>query len=269
MLMGFGCTVPAAVAARAMDNPKDKRMTILLLPFMSCSAKLPVYGLIAGALFGKSSGLVILSLYGLGIIFGILSGLFFRTAIFGGSAAPFVMEFAPYRLPLLKNIFIRVWERVSHFVEKAGTIILAMSVLLWFLQNFNFSLAMTPTAHTSMLYTVGVAIAPVFKPLGFGTWQASVALLTGLIAKETVVTSLTLFYGGSGAVADALSGAFTPLSAYNFLVFVLLYTPCIAAMATIRRETESPKLTAFIIFYQIAVAYLAALFVYTLGGLLL
>ena len=272
LLMGFGCTVPATMGARTMENDKDKRMTILLLPFMSCSAKLPVYGLIAGAFFAKGRMLVILSLYVLGIVVGILSGYLFRKTIFTDNDAPFMIELPAYHMPAAKNVFTHVWERVSHFMEKAGTIIFAMSVVLWFLQSFDLSFAMTADPQHSILGVIGGAIAPVFKPMGFGSWQAAVALLTGLIAKEVVVSSLAMFCdfslsAGGGAVQGALSGIFTARSAYAFLVFVLLYTPCMAAVATMRRELNSRKWTAFAICYQLATAYVVSLAVYLISGL--
>ncbi len=272
LLMGFGCTVPATMGARTMENDKDKRMTILLLPFMSCSAKLPVYGLIAGAFFAKGRMLVILSLYVLGIVVGILSGYLFRKTLFTDNDASFMIELPAYRMPAAKNVFTHVWERVSHFIEKAGTIIFAMSVVLWFLQSFDMSLAMTADPHQSILGIIGGAIAPVFTPMGFGSWQAAVALLTGFVAKEVVVSSLAMFCGfslsaGGGAVQGALSGIFTARSAYAFLVFVLLYTPCMAAVATMRRELNSRKWTAFAICYQLAAAYVVSLAVYLISGL--
>ncbi|MDD6045259.1 MAG: ferrous iron transport protein B [Clostridia bacterium] len=272
LLMGFGCTVPAAMGARTMENDKDKRMTILLLPFMSCSAKLPVYGLIAGAFFAKGRMTVIMSLYVLGIAVGILSGYLFRRTLFTDNDASFMIELPAYRLPAAKNVFTHVWERVSHFIEKAGTIIFAMSVVLWFLQSFDLSFAMTDSPEHSILGVIGGAIAPIFTPMGFGSWQAAVALLTGLVAKEVVVSSLAMFCGfslsaGGGAVQGALSGIFTARSAYAFLVFVLLYTPCMAAVATIRRELNSRKLTAFAVCYQLVIAYAASLAVYLLSGL--
>lgn len=272
LLMGFGCTVPAAMGARTMDNDRDRRMTILLLPFMSCSAKLPVYGLIAGAFFTKHRGLIILSLYAMGVALGILSGLMLRKSAFDKGEAPFVIELPPYRLPSARNVATHVWERVSHFLEKAGTIIFAMSVVLWFLQSFDFSLNFISDPSVSILGKTGSVIAPVFKPLGFGSWQASVALLSGVVAKEAVVSSLSMFASfsasaGGEVVREALSGIFTPASAYSFLVFVLLYTPCMAAVATIRREMHSRKWTAFAVAYQIAIAYVMSLLAYNIIGL--
>ena len=272
MLMGFGCSVPAIMGARTMENEKDRRMTILLIPFMSCSAKLPVYGLISAAFFGPWAGLVVFSLYMIGILVGILSGLFFKKALFTGEPAPFVLELPPYRLPSLGNMMTHVWQKVKGFLVKAGTLILLMSVVLWLLQSFDFSLRMVSDAGDSMLGTIGTLIAPVFAPLGFGFWQAAVALLTGLVAKEMVVSSLSMFYGFSltaagGAVAAAMTG-FTPLAAFSMLVFILLYVPCVAATSTMLRELGSAKWTAFSAAWQIGVAYAAAFLVHTIGLLL-
>ena len=274
LLMGFGCTVPAAMGARTMDNEKDKRMTILLLPFMSCSAKLPVYGLIAGAFFANGRMLVIFSLYAMGIMLGILSGLLFKKRLFPGEDAPFLIELPPYRIPTARNTFSHVWDHVSHFLQKAGTIIFAMSVVLWFLQSFDLRLSMVEDASKSILGVLGGLIAPVFLPQGFGTWQAAVALITGIIAKEAVVSSLAMFYGfslaaESGAVASAMASTFSPRSAYAFLVFVLLYTPCIAAVSTMHRELKSSKWTAFALAWQVASAYIASFLAYMLLGLFL
>ncbi len=272
LLMGFGCTVPAAMGARAMNNQRDRRMTILLLPFMSCSAKLPVYGLIASAFFEKNRGLVILSLYALGILLGVLSGLWFKNGLFEEEESSFVIELPPYRWPTAKNTLVHVWVRVSHFLEKAGTIIFAMSVLIWFMESFDLRFTMVEDPAQSIIGRVGTFIAPIFKPLGFGSWQASVALLTGFVAKEAVVSSLSMFMGfsvsaGGEVVRSALSTIFTPAAAYSFLVFVLVYTPCMAAIAMMRRELESSKWTAFAIFYQLAGAWMAAFATYHIIGL--
>ena len=272
MLMGFGCSVPAIMGARTMENEKDRRMTILLVPFMSCSAKLPVYGMIAGAFFGPWAGLVIFGLYVLGMLVGILSGILFKRTLFAGEPAPFVLELPPYRLPSFENIATHVWQKVKGFLIKAGTLILLMSMVLWLLQSFDFSLHMVDDAAQSMLGTLGSWIAPIFAPLGFGFWQAAVALLTGLIAKEMVVSSLSMFYGfaltaTSAQVAAAMTG-FTPLSALSMLVFILLYVPCVAAVSTLAREMNSVKWTLFSIAWQLGMAYIAAFLVHTVGLLL-
>ena len=269
MLMGFGCSVPAIMGARTMENEKDRRMTILLIPFMSCSAKLPVYGLLSAAFFGPWAGLVVFGLYVIGMAVGILSGILFKHTLFSGEPAPFVLELPPYRFPSMENIATHVWQKVKGFLVKAGTLILAMSIVLWLLQSFDFSLHMVDDAANSMLGTLGALIAPVFAPLGFGFWQAAVALLTGFIAKEMVVSSLSMFYGFSltaagTAVAAAMTG-FTPLSAFSMLVFILLYVPCVAATSTMAKELGSAKWTAFSVCWQIGVAYVVSLLVHTVG----
>ena len=278
MLMGFGCTVPAVMGARTMENEKDRRMTIMLVPFMSCSARLPVYGLLTAAFFPGKGGLVVFSLYVLGLLCAILSGILLKKFVFQGEPAAFVLELPPYRLPTLKNIAFHVWEKVRGFLVKAGTLILAMSVLLWFLQAFGFEgggFGLVEDAEHSLLAAVGSLIAPLLVPLGFGTWQAAVALLTGLVAKEMVVSSMSMFYGfsvtaGGAAVAAALSGTFhSPAAAYAFLVFVLLYVPCVAAVSTIRKEMGSIKWTLASIGWQLGAAYLGALIVYQVGSLFL
>ena len=273
MLMGFGCTVPAIMGARTMENEKDRRMTILLLPFMSCSAKLPVYGLLSSAFFGPWAGLVVFALYCMGMAMGILSGLLFKHTLFAGEPAPFVLELPPYRLPSFSNVMRHVWLKVKGFLVKAGTLILLMSIVLWLLQSFDFSLTMVDDPARSMLGAIGAAIAPVFRPCGFGAWQAVVALLTGLIAKEMLVTSLSMFYGfplpaSGGLVAAAMVG-FTPRSAFSYLVFILLYVPCVAAVSTLFREMNSKKWAFFSIAWQLLCAYVLSMLVYQLGSLLL
>ena len=276
MLMGFGCTVPAVMGARTMENEKDRRMTIMLVPFMSCSARLPVYGLLSAAFFPQYAGLVVFSLYLIGLLMAICSGLILKKTMFKGEPAAFVLELPPYRLPTLKNCLMHVWEKVRGFLVKAGTLILAMSVVLWFLQSFGWDggLVMAEDAGQSLLGAIGGVIAPILAPLGFGTWQAAVALLSGLIAKEAVVSSMSLFYGfsmgASGAVvASALSGTFqTPVAAYAFLVFVLLYVPCVAAVSTIHKEMNSTKWTIRSILWQLCSAYLVSFLVYQVGSLI-
>ncbi len=273
MLMGFGCTVPAVMGARTMESEKDRRLTIMLIPFMSCSAKLPIYGLICSAFFGRYAGIVIFSLYILGMLVAIISGLIFKDTIFAGDAPAFVMELPPYRMPSIRNTLLHVWERVRDFLLRAGTLIFAMSVVLWMLQNFDLSFNLTGDTSKSILGVLGGVIAPVFRPMGFGVWQVSVALLTGLIAKEAVVASLSMFYGfslteGSSLIASALSGTFSPLSAFSFLVFVLMYVPCVAAVATIRKEMASLKWTLASVGWQLFTAYMISMLVYQAGRLL-
>ena len=276
MLMGFGCTVPAILGARTMENEKDRRMTIMLVPFLSCSARLPVYGLLTAAFFPDCAGVVIFSLYILGLLCAILSGVLLRKTLFQGEPAAFVLELPPYRMPTARNCLLHVWERVRGFLVKAGTLILAMSVVLWFLQSFGLSggLRMVEEPGESILGSIGAVLAPLFAPLGFGVWQAAVALLTGLIAKEAVVSSLCLMYGfttldGGATVAAALSGTFqTPAAAYAFLVFILLYVPCVAAMSTLYREMNSLKWTLTSIAWQMGAAWLVSFLVFQVGSLL-
>ena len=277
MLMGFGCTVPAIMGARTMENEKDRRMTIMLVPFMSCSARLPVYGLISAAFFPRYAGLVVFSLYILGLLCGIVSGVILKKTMFKGEPAAFVLELPPYRLPTLRNCALHVWEKVRGFLVKAGTLILAMSVVLWFLQSFGVSggLHMVDDAANSILGAIGTWIAPLLAPLGFGTWQAAVALLTGLVAKEAVVSSLALLYGFStldaaSTIAGALGGTFaSPVAAYAFLVFILLYIPCVAAMATMFREMNSVKWTLRSMAWQLCSAWLVSFLVFQIGSALL
>ena len=273
MLMGFGCTVPAVMGARTMENEKDRRMTILLVPFMSCGARLPIYGLMTAAFFPKYSGLIVFCLYVLGPVIAIISGLILKKSVFQGEPAPFLLELPPYRMPTLHNIWLHVWERVRDFLTRAGTIIAAMSVAVWFLQNFGPDLHMVEDTADSILAMVGGLLAPVFAPMGFGVWQAAVALLTGLIAKEAVVSSMSLFYGFSltdyAAAGTVMSAAFSPAAALAFLVFCALYTPCVAAIATIRREMNSRSWTALTLIWQLGTAWLASFAVYQLAGLFL
>ena len=273
MLMGFGCTVPAVMGARTMENEKDRRVTILLVPFMSCGARLPIYGLMTAAFFPRWGGLIVFGLYLLGPVMAILSGLILKRSVFQGEPAPFLLELPPYRMPTLKNIWLHVWERVRDFLTRAGTIIAAMSVVVWFLQSFGADLRMVEDTSDSILALVGGLLAPVFAPMGFGVWQAAVALLTGLIAKEAVVSSMSLFYGFSltdyAAAGAAMAATFSPAAAVAFLVFCALYTPCVAAIATIRREMNSLSWTALALVWQLGTAWLASFAVYQLAQLLL
>ena len=271
MLMGFGCTTTAVIAARGVENERDRRMTILLTPFMSCGAKLPVYGLLTAAIFpGAAAPLVVLSLYALGVAMMVVCGLILRKTAFREGETPFVMELPAYRVPALKNVARRLWDRAKDFVTRAGTIIFAMSVVVWFLQSFSPSLQMVSDTSQSMFGRLGAFIAPAFAPLGFGQWQKSVALLSGLVAKEAVVSTMQVLYaaGSTAELGAMIASQFTPLSAYAYLVFILLYTPCVSAVAAIRRETGSWKYTLLSVAMQLGVAYLAALAVFQIGSLL-
>lgn len=264
MLMGFGCTVPAVLGTRTLENEKDKRLTIMITPFMSCSAKMPVYLLFISAFFPKISPLIIFAIYLLGMVVAVLTALLFKNTILKGKNAPFVMELPPYRLPSPKSLWLHVWERLKDFLVRAGTVLMGASILIWFLQSFDFSMQMVSDSSQSMLASIGIAIAPIFTLCGFGNWKASVSLVTGLVAKESVVSTMAVLYGGSAA---AVSEAFTPLSAFSFMVFVLLYTPCIAALSAIRKEMGSAKWTAISIGYQLVVAWFASALVFQLGTL--
>ena len=272
MLMGFGCTTPAVMAARTMENDADRRMTIMLTPFMSCSAKLPVYALVAGAVFPAHQGLVVISLYVLGILMGVLAGFILKKTIFKEVSSGFVLELPTYRLPSFKGTVLNMWQKAKDFITRAGTLIFLMSVVIWLLQNFTPSLAVAQNAGESILGVIGTFIAPIFQPLGFGQWQESVSLLTGLVAKEAVVSTMSVLYGAGGdsAMLSGLLGTvFTPLSGYSFLVFTLLYMPCMSAFATIKREMGGWRWAFGAAAFQTVLAYLAAMVIYQVGSLFL
>jgi len=270
MLMGFGCTVPAVLATRTLENERDKRLTILLTPFMSCSAKMTVYALFIHAFFPSHRVLIIFSVYILGILLAVLIGYILKKSVLKGDEATFILELPPYRFPTLKGLGIHVWERLKDFLQKAGTILLAASVIIWFLQSFDLSLDMTSDSSQSILAALGMVIAPIFAPLGFGFWQAGVALLSGLAAKETVVSTFGVLLAATDDTAKvaALSAIFTPLSAFSFIVFVLLYIPCFAAISTMAKELRSVKYTTFSILMQLGVAWVLSFLVYQCGRLL-
>lgn len=262
MLMGFGCTVPAVLGTRTLENEKDKRLTILITPFMSCSAKMPVYALFISTFFAKNQVLIIFSIYILGIAIAVLSALLFKNTILKGEPAPFVMELPPYRFPTLKSLWLHVWERLKDFLTKAGTVLLGATVIIWFLQSFDFNLHMVDNSQ-SILAQIGTFMAPIFTLCGFNDWRASVSLFTGLVAKESVVSTMAILY------TNGISGSFTQLSAYSFMVFVLLYTPCIAALSAIRKEMGSRKWTLITVGYQLIVAWFVSAFVFQFGTLFL
>lgn len=272
MLMGFGCSVPGIMAARTLENERDRRMTMMLTPFMSCSAKMPVYALFIAAFFPKYSGLVVFCLYAAGLLVAIVCAMLLKKTVLKGGHAPFVMELPPYRLPTLKTLWMHLYERVKDFAVRAGTILLAASVVIWFLQSFNGHLEMLPPERSgeSLLAGIGKVIAPVFIPLGFGFWQASVALVSGLVAKEAVVGTLTILYNpvNDAAMYTALQGVFSPVSALAFLVFVLLYMPCVAAFSAMRREMNSWKWAIGTVTFQTGVAWVASFVVYQFGTLI-
>lgn len=270
MLMGFGCSVPAVMSSRTLENEKDRRLTIMLIPFMSCSAKMPIYSLFIAAFFGASRGLAVCSIYLLGVVVAILCAFLLQKTVLKGGHAPFVMELPPYRLPTAKTLSLHVWEKLKDFLTEAGTVLLGASVVVWALQYFNFSFQHVQDSSQSILGLIGAAIAPLFRPLGFGDWQSSVSLLSGLIAREQVVSSLGILYGTSGAgLAAALQAVYTPASAYAFMTFALLFIPCIAAVTTIRREMNSRKWTLIALSFQAVVAYFVTFVVYQLGRLVM
>ena len=271
MLMGFGCSVPGVMAARTLENERDRRMTIILTPFMSCSAKMPVYALFIAAFFPKYKGLLVFGIYLTGLIVAIICAMILKRTVLKGGHAPFVMELPPYRLPTMKTLWMHLYERIKDFVIRAGTILLGASIVIWFLQSFDFHLNMLAQEQTgdSILAAIGKLIAPVFQPLGFGFWQASVALVTGLIAKEAVVGTLTILFSpaSDAAMYATLQGVFTPVAALAFLIFVLLYMPCVAAFSAIRHEMNSWKWAIGTVAFQTGVAWVVALMVYQFGTL--
>ena len=253
MLIGFGCTVPGVMASRTLPSERDRKMTILLTPFMSCSAKLPIYSLFAAAFFPEHAALVMVSLYFLGIAVGILMAILLKSSVFKGEAVPFVMELPNYRLPGLKNVVQLLWEKARDFLQRAFTVIFVATIIIWFLQSFDLRLSLTADPQQSILAWLASGIAPLFAPLGFADWRVSTALITGFMAKESVVSTLTILYGSSAAFAAALS----PAAAAPLLVFCLLYTPCIAAVASVKRELGG-KWALIMVANQSIVAWLAA-----------
>ncbi|MGN0547156.1 MAG: ferrous iron transport protein B [Acutalibacteraceae bacterium] len=263
MLMGFGCSVPALMATRTLENEKDRRMTIMLVPFMSCSAKMPVYAVFISALFASYSGITVFSIYALGLIVAIIYAFIMQKTILKGGHTPFVMELPPYRLPTAKTLGLHLWEKLRDFFTKAGTVLLGASIVVWALQYFSFSFRHVTNPDESMLAVIGKAIAPIFAPLGFGEWQSSVSVLSGLIARESIVSTLGILYGsGEGGVSDVISQVFTPAQAYSFMTFTLLFIPCVAAVSSIRREMNSRKWTAITLGCQAVTAWIVTFIVY-------
>ncbi|MFZ5975740.1 MAG: ferrous iron transport protein B [Bacillota bacterium] len=269
MIMGFGCSVPAIMAARTLDNERDRRLTIFLTPFMSCGARVPVYAVFTAAFFEKSQSLVMLSIYVLGVVIAIISGLILKRTVLKGEPAPFVLELPTYRLPTLSSVVLHMWEKAKGFVKRAFTVIFVASVIIWFLQSFDFSLQMVADSSTSILANAGMLIAPVFIPLGFGTWQAATALITGFTAKEVVISTMAVLYAAdAGMPGTVLQGVFTPLSAYAFMAFTALYLPCVAAFAAMVREMGSWKWGLGAVGFQTGMAWIVALLIFQGGRLL-
>ena len=263
MLIGFGCSVPAIMATRTVSSDRDRKMTILLTPYMSCSAKISIYAFFTAAFFPAHRALVMISLYLLGILIGILAALIMNKTAFRGKPVPFVMELPNYRMPGLKSVALLLWEKAKDFLQRAFTVIFLATIIIWFLQSFDTRLNVVSDSAQSLLALIGKGIAPIFAPLGFADWRCATSLISGFIAKESVVSTLEVLLGGT-----AIASLFTTRSAVSFLVFTLLYTPCVAAVATIRRELNSTLKTALVVLMQCAVAWIVAFAAYALGGLL-
>lgn len=263
MLVGFGCTVPGVMASRTLPSERDRKMTILLTPFMSCTAKLPIYAFFTVAFFPKRGALVMIGLYVFGIVMGILMALIFKKTAFKGEAVPFVMELPNYRLPGAKNVGHLLWDKAKDFLQRAFTVIFIATIVIWFLQNFDMGLNMVSDSQNSILALVAGVLAPIFLPVGFGDWRIVTALISGFMAKESVVSSLTVLFGSSAA----LQGTLTVAGAAALLVFCLLYTPCVAAIASVKRELGG-KWAAAMVFGQCLIAWVVAFVVYQIAGLL-
>ncbi|WP_010243092.1 ferrous iron transport protein B [Acetivibrio cellulolyticus] len=267
MIVGFGCNVPGILATRTLENKRDRLVTILINPLMSCSARLPVYIMFTGAFFTANQGLIIFALYLLGIVLAIAMGVLFKKLVFKGETSHFIMELPPYRMPTLKSTFIHMWDRGSSFIKKAGTLIVAVVVLVWVLSSLPAGVEYA--SRDSLLGHLGSFIAPILKPAGFGTWEASVALLFGVVAKEVVVGTLGVVYGvNDEGLTSAIAKAWTPLSALSFMVMTLIYIPCVATIGAIKRETNSWGWTAFAIGYSLVLGWVMAVIVFQVGRLL-
>ncbi len=276
MLMGFGCTVPALMSARTLENERDRRLTMMITPFMSCSARLPIYAMFGSIFFPEHKTVAIFSMYLLGIVVAILSGLILKRFVTKGKQTNFIMELPEYRAPTLKNLARHTWDKIKGFITKAGTVLVIAFIVIWFLQQFDFQLNMVENSDQSIFSAIGKFIAPIFAPLGFGDWHASSALLTGIVAKEAVVGTFGIMFGAGEAVAAdptliaaQMQGIFTPAAALAFMTFALLYTPCIAAIATLRKEMNSAKWTTFAIVYQLVTAWVVSFIVYNIANLIM
>ena len=271
MLIGFGCSVPAIMSTRTLSSERDRKMTMLLIPFMSCSAKIPIYAVFTAAFFPNNGGLVMICLYVFGMLMGIIAAKILSKTAFTGKPVPFVMELPNYRMPSLKTVLLLMWEKAWDFIRRAFTVIFAATIVIWFLQNFDVRLNVVGQGSgDSLLAIIGTWLAPIFAPLGFGDWRVATALVTGLMAKEAVISTLGVLMGvGANLGSAALGSLFTLHSAVSFLVFCLLYTPCVAALAALRRELGSGVKTVLVMASQCCVAWLAAFCVYTLIGVIL
>lgn len=264
LIIGFGCSVPGIMASRTLESEKDRKLTALLVPLMSCNARLPVYALFASVFFPGNETLIVFSLYLLGILIAFVIGLLFKNTIFKKDEEPFIIELSQYKMPGFKSLTKLTWEKGKGFLKKAGTIIFAASVVIWFLSNFNFTGMVE--MNDSLLASIGKFIAPIFKPLGFGSWENSVAILTGITAKEIILSSMGVIYGGN--LREVLPNHFTILSSYSFLVFVLLYTPCVSVVAAMKKEYGS-KMMFLSVFYQLVLAWIVSFIAYNIGLLLI
>ena len=266
MLIGFGCSVPAIMATRTLSSERDRKMTILLTPFMSCSAKLPIYAMFTAAFFPQHGALVMIGLFLMGIVVGILFGLLLKGTAFKGEPVPFVMELPNYRLPSATSVFRLMWEKAKDFLTRAFTVIFIASIIIWFLQTFDARMNVVTDSSTSLLAMLGGLIAPIFTPLGFGDWRISTALITGFTAKEAVVSTLAVLTGSSlTTLPQALAGMFSPFTAFVFLTFTLLYTPCVAAIAAVKREMGGAKAAFTVALGQCAIAWVIAFVVRCIG----
>lgn len=263
MLIGFGCSVPAIMATRTLPSNRDRKMTQVLIPFMSCSAKMPIYAFFAAAFFPKHAAVVMVGLYFIGILVAVLVACIGKNSVFKGEAVPFVMELPNYRLPGAKNVLMLMWDKAKDFIQRAFTVIFLGTVIVWFLQNFSLSFHMVESSEDSILALLAGGLAPLFAPLGFGNWQAVTALISGFLAKESVVSMLTVLYGG----VEGLQSAMTGLTAFTFLVYCLLYTPCVAAIAAVKRETGGRAALKMVIF-QCVIAWIIAFLVRVIGLLM-
>lgn len=269
MLIGFGCSVPAIMATRTLSSERDRRMTIFLTPYMSCSAKLPIYAVFTAAFFPKYKALVMMALYVGGMLVGVICGLIMNKTKFKGNPVPFVMELPNYRLPSAKSVVMLMWDKAKDFMQKAFTVIFFATIIIWFLQTFDQRLNVAENSSDSLLAMLGTVIAPLFRPLGFGDWRAATALITGFSAKEAVVSTLAVLTGSSVAdLGTVLGGMFTPLSAASFLAFTLLYTPCVAAIAAVKREMGSSWSAFVMVLMQCFAAWVVSFAVYNVGSLI-
>jgi ferrous iron transport protein B len=264
MLVGFGCSVPGVMSSRTLPSERDRKMTIMMIPFMSCTAKLPIYGFFTAAFFPEYAGLIMVALYFTGIVVGIITALVAKNTVFHGEAVPFVMELPNYRMPGFKNVARLLWEKAKDFLQRAFTVIFVATIVIWFLQTFNLHFNMVEDSKDSILALVAGVVSPVFAPLGFGDWRISTALITGFMAKESVVSTLSVLFGSTGSLYTAV----TPLAAASLLVFCLLYTPCVAAIASIKRELGA-KWALIIVLMQCAIAWICAFLVHIAGMLIL